>query len=515
MSESEAKIEAATASAVSTIISSDVDDNYEFFLQHRGLEYTPEEEKKVLRKIDLHLIPILFFIYLLQISYPPTLTDLYLDKNSINFASVYGLKTGTGLTGSDYSWLSSIFYFGYLIAQYPAGLAMQKLPVGKFLASTTIVWGGLLMTTPACHNFAGIASNRFLLGMVEAVVNPGFVLLMSMWYKSREQPLRLEAYYCTNGIATMFGGLLGYAIGHITTGLPRWMYVFLIFGAISLVIGILALWLLPDLPSTARFLNDRERAIALDRIAGNRQGVKNHQFKWDQVWQAARDPKTWLLFIMAIGAQVPNSALTSFTSIIVESFGFDTLGTQYLQIPGGAVNFLTLIIGGFIATKYDGKFHSRSACMIFANLTCIIGSALLVGLSDSNKWGRLVALWLCYFQGLGFSMSLTIVSSNIAGYTKKQVTGALLFTGYCVGNIIGPQTFKSSEAPGYHSAYIAMLVGYTIKLTAIVALYLYMYFENKRRDRLAFESGDLEDDGVEAGMLDQTEIDNKKFRYVL
>lgn len=89
------------------------------------------------------------------------------------------------------------------------------------------------------------------------------------------------------------------------------MYVFLIFGAISLVIGILAFWFLPDLPSTARFLNERERAIALDRIAGNRQGVKNHQFKWDQAWQAARDPKTWLLFVMAIGAQVPNSALTS------------------------------------------------------------------------------------------------------------------------------------------------------------------------------------------------------------
>jgi MFS family permease len=69
-----------------------------------------------------------------------------------------------------------------------------------------IVWGGLLMTTPACYNFAGIAINRFLLGLVEAVVNPGFVLLMSMWYTSKEQPLRLEAYYCTNGIATMFGG---------------------------------------------------------------------------------------------------------------------------------------------------------------------------------------------------------------------------------------------------------------------------------------------------------------------
>lgn len=57
-----------------------------------------------------------------------------------------------------------------------------------------------------------------------------------------------------------------------------------------------------------------------------------------------------------------------------------------------------------------------------------------------------MALWLCYFQGLGFSMSLTMVSSNIAGSTKKQLTAAILFTGYCVGNIIGPQTFIDSEA---------------------------------------------------------------------
>ncbi|KAJ5670161.1 uncharacterized protein N7477_005524 [Penicillium maclennaniae] len=254
----------------------------------------------------------------------------------------------------------SIFYFGYLIAQWPAGLAFQKPPVGKFLAWTTIIWGGLLMTTPACHKFAGIAINRFLLGLVEAVVNPGFVLLMSMRYTSKEQPLRLEAYYCTNGIATMFGGLIGYAVGHIKSGLPRWMYVFLIFGALSIVTGIFALWLLPDLPSTAKFLTERQRVIAVDRVAVNRQGVKSHQFKWYQVWQAAQDPKTWLLFVMAVGPQVPQLALTSFTSIVVGTFGFDTLGTQYLQIPGGAVNFLTLIFGGFVATTTNSIRDSRA-----------------------------------------------------------------------------------------------------------------------------------------------------------
>ncbi|OQE44584.1 hypothetical protein PENCOP_c002G08615 [Penicillium coprophilum] len=499
------EVEAGISPVILSTASAERDENYEFYKQHQGLEYTAEEAKRVLRKIDIRLIPLLFLIYMLQ----------YLDKNSINFASVYGLKQGTHLKGQQYSWLSSIFYFGYLIAQWPAGLALQKLPVGKFLAITTLIWGGLLMTTPACYNFAGIAINRFLLGMVEAVVTPGFVLMTGMWYTSEEQPLRLEAWYCTNGIATMFGGLIGYAVGHITTGLPRWMYVFLIFGAFSVAVGAIALVFLPDLPSTARFLSERERAIAVERVAINRQGVKSSQFKWYQVRQAAEDPKTWLLFIMAIGAQVPNSALTSFTSIIVGTFGFDVLGTQYLQIPGGAVQFITLLLGGYIATKFDGKFHSRFACMIFACTVCIIGSGLLVGLPNTNKWGRLVALWLCYFQGLGFSMSLTIVSSNIAGYTKKQVTGALLFTGYCVGNIIGPQTFKSSEAPGYHSAYIAMLAGYSVKLVCIVALYFYMYLENKRRDRETMDGQEIEAEGVENGMLDKTEIDNKGFRYVL
>jgi hypothetical protein len=86
--------------------------------------------------------------------------------------------------------------------------------------------------------------------------------------------------------------------------------------------------------------------------------------------------------------------------------------------------------------------------MIFANCVCIIGPGLLVGLPQSNKWGRLVAIWLFYFQGLGFSMSLTMVNSSVAGYTKKQLTGAALLTHYGVlyGNIIGPQTFITKEA---------------------------------------------------------------------
>ncbi len=68
--------------------------------------------------------------------------------------------------------------------------------------------------------------------------------------------------------------------------------------------GIVALVFLPDQPSTAKFLDDPEKVIAAKRVSANRQGIKNRHFKSYQVWQTVKDPKTWILFVMAVGAQV-------------------------------------------------------------------------------------------------------------------------------------------------------------------------------------------------------------------
>ena len=116
----------------------------------------------------------------------------------------------------------------------------------------------------------------------------------------------------------MFGGLIGYAVGNITSGLPQWMYVFLIFGSLSVCAGIWSLLVLPDAPSSCKFLNERERAVAVDRVAGNRQGVKNRVFKKYQVYQTIYDPKTWILFIMAVSLPT----LYKMSSLIPTSTGW-------------------------------------------------------------------------------------------------------------------------------------------------------------------------------------------------
>lgn len=188
---------------------------------------------------------------------------------------------------------------------------MQKLPIGKIISASTLAWSVVLMCTPACHNYAGLMVNRFVLGMAEGFVNPGFVLMMSLWYTNAEQPFRLLGYYCSLGIATMFGGLLGYAIGHINSGLEKWQYVFIIFGTVSMVNGIANLIILPDIPSAAKFLNARYRQVAVQRLAANRQGVKNRHFRWYQVRQALTDPKTFLLVCICLGGSLPNAATTA------------------------------------------------------------------------------------------------------------------------------------------------------------------------------------------------------------
>lgn len=92
-SPTQSKSEAVNSS--SSAAAAHLDDNYALFQDARDIEVDPQEAKRVLRKIDMRLMPILFITYMLQ----------YLDKNSINFSSVYGLQKGTHLKGQEYSWL--------------------------------------------------------------------------------------------------------------------------------------------------------------------------------------------------------------------------------------------------------------------------------------------------------------------------------------------------------------------------------------------------------------------------
>jgi MFS family permease len=142
------------------------------------------------------------------------------SKNALGYAAIFGIKEDAHLKPQEYSWLSSIFYFGYLAMEFPSLWLMTKLPIGKYVGGCLVLWGVCLCFMALCHNFAGLATIRFLLGVFEAAVLPCMMIINSMWYLRNEQPLRTAFWY--NTFAGVFGGILSYAIGQINGSLSTW-----------------------------------------------------------------------------------------------------------------------------------------------------------------------------------------------------------------------------------------------------------------------------------------------------
>lgn len=63
--------------------------------------------------------------------------------------------------------LITLFYLGYLVAEYPSVWLMQKFPTGKYLTANFIIWGAVLAATGAATSFPGLAVGRFFLGCFE------------------------------------------------------------------------------------------------------------------------------------------------------------------------------------------------------------------------------------------------------------------------------------------------------------------------------------------------------------
>ncbi|KAJ3531530.1 hypothetical protein NM208_g8475 [Fusarium decemcellulare] len=286
----------------------------------------PRKAKRVVRKTDAVVLPLLTI----------AMTLAFLDKNALSFAAVFGLKEDTNLVGQEYSWLGSIFYFGYLFAEFPNLWLITRVPIGKYIGSCLTAWGVSLCLIAVCHNFSGVAAIRFFLGAFEASLLPCMMLLNSMWYRREEQPLR-TAFWC-NTFAGVFGGVLSYAIGKIDGSLATWKYIFIIYGAATIFMGILTLIFLPDTPATAWFLNAEEKEIAVQRLADNQTGVKTHnEFKLSHVTEAMLDPK-WLFASLGVFAySITNASITNFNPLIIEGYGFSPTRTALLATPQAAI----------------------------------------------------------------------------------------------------------------------------------------------------------------------------------
>ncbi|KAJ6120916.1 hypothetical protein N7523_005196 [Penicillium sp. IBT 18751x] len=470
-------------------------------------EELAREGAHVLRILDWRLMPILYVTYVIQ----------FLDKLSLNYASAYSLNADLGLEGQRYSWVAAIFNFGYLFWAIPSNLMIQKLPVAKYMGGMLLVWSVIVIAQVGAKNYAGILVLRFLLGMAEAGVSPCMMIITSMFYKRSEQPLRMAIWLSANGMATMLGALLGFGLGHAhNTVLQSWKLIFLTIGLLNFVTGCVFLAVMPDSPASARFLTHRQRVVAVRRVAENMIGVKTREIKLGQAFENFYDLKVLCCAGIGIACGVINGGVSNFSSALIKGFGFSGIYATLLQLPTGAFEAAIVPICGLVAT-----YVPNSRCIVLAVISLIPFAGLLgIRFTDlDHRWTLVGCTWLQYIIGAPVIVCWNLLSTNVAGHTKRAVANGLWFTLYAAGNVAGANIFFAHEAPRYYSALTGLLVCYAGIVVLAAVAYLGMRWENARRDAAAAQATDSSEDvtsqAIVDGFKDMTDMESKHFRYAL
>ncbi|KAL4866583.1 hypothetical protein BDV12DRAFT_199060 [Aspergillus spectabilis] len=469
----------------------------------------PQEAKRLLRKIDMFIMPCLLICF----------AFFYIDKTTLSYAAIFGIIEDLQLKNTEYNWLSSFFYVGFIAWAIPTNLLLQQLPIARYLGVSIFLWGALLMIQAACQNFATLAVLRALGGALEGCADPAFLLITSMWYTREEQPIRIGIWHSGYGVGVALGGLLGYAIGHIKGALPSWKYEFLVIGALCATWGIVIFLFLPNSPVDARAFTKRERQMIVERMRNDQTGIENKHLKWNQVKEALLDYKLYILFCQGVlftsspSDNVPNGGFSNFGTIIIKGFGFSTLGTTLLQIPYGVCICLAQLSCVFL----NSKFQNRRVFFVILYLIPTLAAGFgMRYIPLDKKVARLICYYLTSFYPGAWVLVLSMIIANVSGHTKKIVMNIGFFLGYSAGNLAGPFFYRTQDRPTYPLGMWSMIVCSFIGIILTALLGFLLRRENKRRDRIQSQAdGGLEGRDLAAtAFLDMTDKENLNFRYI-
>ncbi|KAK4643949.1 hypothetical protein QC761_300420 [Podospora bellae-mahoneyi] len=479
---------------------------------------TAAESRAIRRKIDLIILPLLIWVYFLQI----------LDKTVLGFSAIFGLPEDLDLRGNQYSLVGAIAPIAQLVIQPVSSWLIVRVPHRVLMPALVLGWGLAQTATPFCRDFAQLMTARFFLGVFEGGCLPLFSVITGHWYTRGEQPLRVAAWYGTNGLGTVFAALLSFGLGRVGEGhggLRGWQWIFLSTGILTVItVPFVYLRLDNDIHS-ARFLTESQKIGALERVRGNQTGSSStkENWKWKQIREVLLDIKTWLFLGMALGNNLGAQVTVTFGPLILSGLGYDKYTTTLLNIPFGVMQYLVIMFTAWGAVRL--RLKAPTLCAMI--LIILAGLTTLHTLPRSqNQTGGLLAGFYCLAFIFGCNtLVVSWILANTAGQTKRAAVMSLYNAASSTGNIVGPLLFQTQDAPAYlpglrttMGVFAAMLVIVLVQVGVLAGL-------NKRQERIRVGRGKparvgdvsvaISDARVgERAFDDLTDLENDEFVYL-
>ncbi|KIK49028.1 hypothetical protein CY34DRAFT_431408 [Suillus luteus UH-Slu-Lm8-n1] len=419
----------------------------------------PIVEKRLLRKLDLR-VTFLVLVYIMNV----------MDRTNVAAARLRGFEEDLGMTGNQFNTLTSILYVGYLLTQAPSNMILHRMKKPSlYLSSCMITWAAITICMSAVPTYHAALILRFWLGFVEAAFFPGAIFLLSQWYKRNELGLRTALLYCGNSISNAFGALIASGIlGGLdgTLGFTAWRWLFFVEGALTIMVAVSAIWIIPDFPSTPSvWLLPDEQILAKQRMKEEVEAGIEHKGKPEEkssgFTEAVMDWRVWWL---GVAFYLMNSSMSfvNFFPTLSATMGYNTTASLLLCAPPWIVGTATL----FVVARHSDVTGDRFWHIVGPLLVGIAG--FILAISTMNTTLRYISLFFMAQSPVAFIVSLTWVINTFSKSQSKSAAAIAIVNTMSSAGFIGSSYFwPSSWGPSYVNSYLICIFATVVSIAML------------------------------------------------
>ncbi|PLN82261.1 MFS general substrate transporter [Aspergillus taichungensis] len=445
-------------------------------------DWTPEEEKRLIRKIDLRVCTFACV----------TFFALQLDRGNVVQAMSDNMLGDLGMNTNDYNTGQTIFYVVFLFAELPSQLISKWIGPDRWIPIQMFCWSLIAAMQAFLKNKAGYFTCRALLGLFEGGFIPDTILFLSFWYKSKELPIRLSYFWVSYQGTAIIGAFLAFGFLHIRDddGKGGWRYLFAYEGLITGVIAIIAAFWMPASPTQTKggfrgkngWFNEHEEKILVNRVIRDdpsKGGMHNRQAVTPKMlWSALCDYDMWLIYLLGLTWMIPNTPATTYITLNLKALGFSTFETNLLTIPSYVIFIINLLFWSWVSERFNQRFLLGVVSEVWCLVLLI---ALVVLPDDASPWARWIINVLLIGAPYVHAVVVALTSRNAGSVRTRTVATALYNMMVQASNIIANNIYRENDKPYYRTGNKVLIAITVYSLVLFVVCKYYYAWRNKQK----------------------------------